>query len=40
MPVPHPSPGKLVGLLFGGMVVVVMRIMMFMTLGNLFQDEQ
>jgi hypothetical protein len=38
--VPRPSPGKLVGLLFGGMVVVVMRIMMFMTLGNLFQDEQ
>jgi hypothetical protein len=40
MRVPHPSPGKLVGLLFGGVVVVVMLFMMFVLLGNLFMREQ
>jgi hypothetical protein len=40
MPVPRPSPGKLVGLFFGGLVVVVMLFMMFVLLGNLFMSEQ
>jgi len=40
LPVPRPSPGKLVGLLFGGVVVVVMLFMMFVILGNLFMGEQ
>jgi hypothetical protein len=38
--VPRPSPGKLIGLLFGGLVVGVMLFMMFMLLGNLFIREQ
>jgi hypothetical protein len=37
---PRPTPGKLVGLLFGGVVVVVMLFMMFVLLGNLFMIEQ
>ena len=40
MPVPRPSPGKLVGLLLGGLVVVVMLFMMFVLLGNLFVPQQ
>jgi hypothetical protein len=40
LPVPRPSPRKLVGLLFGGLVVVVMLFMMFVLLGNLFLPEQ
>ena len=40
MPVPRPSPGKLAGLLFGGLVVVVMFFMMFVILGHLFISEQ
>ena len=40
MPVPRPSPGKLAGLLFGGVVVVVMLFIMFMILGNLFLGGQ
>ncbi len=34
---PRPNPGKLLGILFGGPVVVVM---MFVILGNLFMGEQ
>jgi hypothetical protein len=37
---PPPTPGKLVGLLFGGLVIVVMLFMMFVILGNLFLSEQ
>ena len=37
---PRPTPGKLLGLLFGGLVVVVMLFMMFVLLGNLFTREQ
>jgi hypothetical protein len=40
LPVSRPSPGKLVGLLFGGVVIVVMFFMMFVILGNLFMGEQ
>jgi hypothetical protein len=40
MSVPGLSRGKLVGLLFGGLVVVVMLFMMFVLLGNLFIREQ
>jgi hypothetical protein len=38
--VPRPTPAKLFGLLFGGVVVVVMLFMMFVILGNLFMGEQ
>jgi hypothetical protein len=38
--VPRPSPGKVVGLLFGGLVVLVMLVMMFMILGNLLVKDQ
>jgi hypothetical protein len=37
---PRLSPGKLFGLLFGGLVVIVMLFMMFAILGNLFMGEQ
>jgi len=38
-PVPRQTPGKLLGLLFGGLVVAVMLFMMFVLLGNLFTRE-
>jgi hypothetical protein len=38
--VPRLAPGKLAGLLFGGLVVVVMLFMMFAILGNLLMGEQ
>jgi len=38
--VPRPTPANLVGLLFGGVVVVVMLFMKFVLLGNLFIPEQ
>jgi len=38
--VPRPTPGKLLGLLFGGLVVVVMFSTMFVLLGNLLVPEQ
>jgi hypothetical protein len=40
MSVPRSSRGKLVGLVFGGLVVGVMLFMMFVLLGNLFIREQ
>jgi hypothetical protein len=40
LPVLRASPGKLVGLLFGGLVVVAMLFMRFVLLGNLFVPEQ
>jgi len=38
--VPRVAPGKIVGLLFGSLVVVVMLLMMFVILGRLFWAEQ
>jgi hypothetical protein len=38
--VPRHSPDKLIGLLFGGVVVIVMLFMMFVILGNLILREQ
>jgi hypothetical protein len=38
--VPRLSPGKMIGLLFGSLVVIVMLVMMFVILGNLFMGEQ
>jgi hypothetical protein len=38
--VPRLAPRKVVGLLFGGLVVVVMLFMMFVVLGNLFMADQ
>jgi hypothetical protein len=38
--VPSRTPRKLFGLLFGGLVVVVMLFMMFVILGNLLMGEQ
>ena len=34
------APRKLFGLLFGGLVVVVMLFMMFVILGNLLMGDQ
>jgi len=38
--VPRPTPAKLAGLLFGGLVVAVMLFMMFILLGNLFMPQE
>jgi hypothetical protein len=40
LPVSSRTPRKLFGLLFGGLVVVVMLFMMFVILGNLLMGEQ
>gem|GEM_PF-2869530 len=37
---PRLAPGKILGLLFGGLVVVVMLVMMFVILGKLFVGDQ
>jgi hypothetical protein len=34
------TPGKMIGLMLGGLVVVVMLFMMFVILGALFMGEQ
>jgi hypothetical protein len=38
--VPRLAPRKVIGLLFGGLVVVVMLFMMFVVLGNLLMGDQ
>jgi hypothetical protein len=40
LPLPTRTPRKLFGLLFGGLVVVVMLFMMFVILGNLLMGDQ
>jgi len=40
LPVPRQSPAKLVGIVFGGLVVALMLFMMFVLLGNLSLPEQ
>jgi hypothetical protein len=36
----RPRTGKLIGLVFGSLVVLVMLFMMFAVLGGLFSGEQ
>lgn len=37
---PRLAPGKMIGLLLGGLVVVVMLVMTFVILGNVLVGEQ
>ena len=39
-PLQRLAPGKLIGLLFGSLVVIVMLFMMFVVLGNLLTGDQ
>jgi hypothetical protein len=38
--VPRLAPGKVIGLLFGVVVVIVMLFMMFVVLGNLLMRDR